>query len=472
MGAGFTQWLTLGNPTGSDCQATIQYFYTPDSGSSHTKQLTVSVPKYTRVTQSVNQDLGISSTGGGNSVSATVDVGSSCPGIVAERPIYNTTFGNPLGVNSGTDVIGATQTGTAFYFADVRTGPQNGGSVSSFLPILNPGTTTAHVTATYFVGGKQVGQQQTTAVPAGTRGTIYPGNAGLPAHVAAQVTSDQPVLIERPSYFTHVSEGNAGTVSGEADVVGVQQPSNDFLFAEGYTGGRFQEDLVLANFGTSAITGGTLVLEYTTGATYAFPVSIAALDQTTFDINQLTNNPTSNLGSCTSTATTCLTSQDVSIEVKAGAGFVAEREMFFHYSHTASYGRALSTQGVSDVIGQAGSASASAYSFAEGYANVGYDEWLTLQNPTNNAETISITLANARGTVYPFSVNVAAHSRYTVDIVATVLQHLYHSGDGYKGYEVSMAVQSSSGPFVAERPMYWNASGTQGGDDVIGYSGS
>jgi hypothetical protein len=56
--------------------------------------------------------------------------------------------------------------------------------------------------------------------------------------------------------------------------------------------------------------------------------------------------------------------------------------------------------------------------------------------------------------------------------VATVIQHLYHNGDGYPGYEVSLAVQSSSGPFVAERPMYWNASGTQGGDDVIGYIGN
>jgi hypothetical protein len=33
-----------------------------------------------------------------------------------------------------------------------------------------------------------------------------------------------------------------------------------------------------------------------------------------------------------------------------------------------------------------------------------------------------------------------------------------------------MADQSSNGPFVVERPMYWNASGTQGGDDVIGYN--
>src|SRR5262249_53003824 len=113
VGAGFTEWLTLGNPTSSDCQATVQYFSTPDRGSPQTKVLTVSVPKYTRVTQSVNQDLGISPTSGGTSVSATVDVGTSCPGIVAERPIYNTTFGNPLGVDGGTDVLGATHTGTS-----------------------------------------------------------------------------------------------------------------------------------------------------------------------------------------------------------------------------------------------------------------------------------------------------------------------------------------------------------------------
>jgi hypothetical protein len=58
-----------------------------------------------------------------------------------------------------------------------------------------------------------------------------------------------------------------------------------------------------------------------------------------------------------------------------------------------------------------------------------------------------------------------------VDMVAMVQQHVFHSGNGYPGYEISLAVQSSSGPFVVERPMYWNASGTQGGSDVIGYAG-
>src|SRR5205085_8083071 len=107
----------------------------------------------------------------------------------------------------------------------------------------------------------------------------------------------------------------------------------------------------------------------------------------------------------------------------------------------------------------------------EGFTDVGYDEWLTLQNPTSQSETIAVTLVNEVGTLYTFAVPLNAHSRSTVDLVGVVIQHLYHNGDGFKGYEVSMALQSSSGPFVAERPMYWNASNTTGGSDVIGYSG-
>jgi hypothetical protein len=68
---------------------------------------------------------------------------------------------------------------------------------------------------------------------------------------------------------------------------------------------------------------------------------------------------------------------------------------------------------------------------------------------------------------------VVAHSRFTVNITNMVAENLVNSGEGYQAYEVSMIVQSSSGAFVAERPMYWNTGmyGTQGGSDVIGYSG-
>ncbi|HEX9131524.1 MAG TPA: peptidase S53, partial [Ktedonobacteraceae bacterium] len=233
--------------------------------------------------------------------------------------------------------------------------------------------------------------------------------------------------------------------------------ANDWLFAEGYTGGRFQENFVLANLDparTSATV--TITLEYDNGTSHAFTVTVNALSQVIWNVN--TNG-------------TGATSQSVSAEItSSGANIVVQREMFFGYNH-AGDGRTTTATGGTDVLGQVGPASVSNYSFAEGYTNLGYDEWLTIQNPTANPETITATVANAVGTVYTFSVQVGAHSRYTVDMVATVIQHMFHPNDGYNGYEISLAVQSSSGPFVVERPMYWNASGTQGGSDVIGFSG-
>ena len=367
---------------------------------------------------------------------------------------------NALGTNSGSDVVGVTHTSTTFYFADMAVGKQAGsGSVSSFLPILNPGTSTATVTATYYAAGAQVGTQ-TLAVAGNSRGTIFPSQASpaLPARVSVVLTSSQPVVSERPTYFSGINGGNAGIVSGGADVIGVQQLANDWLFAEGYTGGHFQENFVLANLDPARTPATvTITLEYNGGSSKAFTVTVNPLSQVIWNVN--------------ANSTGAGTSQSVSAEITStGAQIAVEREMYFGYDHVGD-GRTTTATGGSDVLGQVGPAAKSDYSFAEGYTNLGYDEWLTIQNPTANTETVNVTVSNGVGTVYTFAEQVVAHSRSTVDMVAIVQQHVFHGGNGYPGYEISMAVQSSNGPFVVERPMYWNASGTQGGSDVIGYSG-
>src|SRR6266567_3980503 len=461
VGAGFNEFLSLENPTSTTCQVNIEYLYTPDRGSSQTKTIPVSVAANSRYTEGVDGDLGTNprSIGISDSAIVTVDNGvtPNCTGIVAERPMYF----NALGVNSGSDVLGVTKLGTSFYIADVAVGSQpGGGSYASFLPILNPpGGQSATVTATYYANGVRVGAQ-TAAVPAGTRGTIFPDNflPALPTHVSVVVTSTQPVDVERPTYFSNINGGNAGTVSGGADVIGVQTLSTDWLFAEGYTGGRFQENFVIANLDASANATAvvTIKLEFQGGGTSSFTINVPSLSETIWNVNTAAPNTT------------------VSAEITStGAKIVAEREMFFRYNHQAN-GRSLQVAGGTDALGQVGPATSSLYSFAEGYVNTGYDEWLTLQNPTASAETIWVTLYNALGHTYTFSLNVAAQSRATQDIAGIVLHSLYQNGDGYKGLEVSMTVQTTSvsgGPFVAERPMYWNASGTQGGTDIIGYTG-
>ncbi|GAC1565442.1 MAG: hypothetical protein NVS3B14_03140 [Ktedonobacteraceae bacterium] len=461
MGGGFTEYLSLDDPTANACQADITYLYTLDGGSPLTKTVVVDIAANQRFEEGVDGDLGTSPTGHGITDSAIVTVDSTatpaCAGIVAERPMYF----NALGTTSGSDVLGVTKLGSTFYFADVATGAQvGGGSSSSFLPILNPPGSTgpATVTATYYAGGVQVGTQS-TSVAVGTRGTIFPDSAlpALPAHVSAVVTSSLPVDVERPTYFSAINGGNAGIVSGGADVIGVQTLASDWLFAEGYTGGQFQENFVIANLDPSKASATvTIKLEFQGGGTNSFQVPVPGWSQVSWNV--FANAP----------------NQTVSAEITAsGAKVVVEREMFFRYNHTAN-GRSLSATGGTDVLGQVGPAAATLYSFAKGYTAPGFDEWLTLQNPTTSAETIWVTLINALGHTSTFSVSVPAQSRATEDIVGMVLRTLYHAGDGFKGYEVAMTVQTTSvngGPFVAERPMYWNTSGTQGGTDIIGYTG-
>jgi endoglucanase len=456
VGQGFTEYLTLENPDPvNDCMVTLQYLRA--GGSPVIKDVTV--PHAHRYTESVNADLNTVPTSSSSQTDSAIitTTNPSCKGVVAERPMYFTNFAN--NISSGSDVVGATQLGTSFYFADM---PMTTGYYS-FITILNPSSSnTAHITATYYANGAPAGTQ-TLPVPPGTRGTINPPRESQ--HMTALVTSDQPVVVERPTYFSNINAGNAGTTSGAASVVGAQHPNTDWLFAEGYTGPGFQENLVLANFNAGA-TSASVTLEYQNGHTQTLSIPIAGESQAIVNVNQYYTNPS---GTCDTHP--CSTSPNVSAEVTAPAGIVAEREMFFHYDHITQT-RSLSVVGGTDVTGEPGPAAATSFNFAEGYTNIGYDEWLTLQNPTSNPESISVQLVNGYGDQYTQTYPVAAHSRFTVDITGLVSQYVYHSGEDYLGYEVSMTVQSGSGPFVAERPMYWNVSGTQGGSDVIGYTGS
>ncbi len=457
---GFTQFLTIQNPDPNPthaCQVRLQYLL---SASTPTPKL-LTIPPNTRFTELVNADLNQPANAPayqGVSTIVSVTNPGSCRGVVAERPIYFTSF---KGVSSGTDVLGATHTGTDFYFADVSSLP----GYNSYLTILNPPSgLVASITVSYYRSGALLGTDTATVQP-GTRGTIIPHSYGQ--RVAAWVHASAPVVVERPTYFSTYAVGNAGTVSGAASVVGASAPSAAWRFAEGYIGGQFQENLVLANVGTSGAAG-TLVLEYDTGATLRVPVSVNAQDVNILDINSITNNRS---GVC---EPNCTLSQSVSAQITMTSGqIVAEREMFFHYSHfDRALNRTTIAMGGTDVTGQAGVATASAYSFAEGYTNVNYDEWLTVQNPTRSSETVWITLVNGKSQAYQFAIVVGMQSRYTVNINDVVVQHLVHPNDGVGDYEVSMTVQTSDGSvFVAERPMYWNDSASQGGSDVIGFIG-
>lgn len=469
VGKQFQEYLTLDNPDSTHaCATAIQYLYTFDNTSTlHNKTVNVTVSPASRLTESVNADLAIQpwQTPAAN-VSTIITVNNTttpaCTGVVAERPMYF----NYHSVVSGSDTLGATHLNTSFVFADVQTKAGSSSFINSYFTILNPPTgQNALVTATYYASGHNVGTQS-IQVPAGARRTLTPDTLNLPQHAIAVVSSTQPVVIERPSYFYGVNEGNAGTIYGATTVVGSQTTASDWLFAEGYTGGHFQEYLVLGNTGNSAANV-LIKLEYQGGHTQTLAATVAPLSQLIVNVNQLYTSPT---GTCDTSP--CRLTPEVSAEIRSNTPIVAQRELFFQYQHNN-----LATVGLTDVMGEIGPASFTAYSFAEGYSNTGYNEWLTLQNPTISSENITLKLMNGYGRTYTQTLSVPAQSRSTIDITALVLHYLVHNGDDHRGYEVSMSVSASTGSyFVAERPMYWNTSGssfpTHGGSDILGYVGN
>ncbi len=461
VGGGAAESLALSNPDPvNTCSVKIRYFYQLDGGTSITSTVTVSIPPVTRLTESVNTDLSIAITQTpAASVAAIVTVNPTptCNGIVAERPMQS----NHNNIKSGSDVMGATHLGTTFYFPDVP----NGGAFSSFFAVLNPPTgNAATVTVNYYANGALVGTQKKT-IASGTRGTIFPSNlTGLPQRVAAVVTSTQPILVERSDSFSVLNAGVAGAVSGAATVVGSQTTANDWLFDEGNTGGKFQEYLIIANVDLTHAANVTINLEYKDGTTHSFPVTVNAESQLIWDVNA------NGVGGTTSAVSAEITS--------TGANIIAEREIFFKYSHLVNNFK-VTASGGTEAIGQIGPAIATTYSFADGYTHNGYDEVLTLQNPTAATEVISVTLTDGYGRVYNTAFHVLAHARSTVDITAIVQLHMVQPGDDDRVYQVSMTVQTTvtGAVFLAERVTYWNSNligdpnPTQGATDVFGYTG-
>jgi Pro-kumamolisin, activation domain len=461
VGGSFTEYLTLLNPDPVNT-ATVDVTYLFQNQPAVIKQHQI-LPS-TRFTINVNSDLGISPTAGQQAISVIVQsigVGATpVVPIVAERPMYF----NYRGVKSGTDVLGATNaTAMTFYFAEGDNRQSGNAHYSTFITVLNPSSIQpATVVATFYTGacglaGQPACPTSTIIVQPLYRGTILP-----PVHqqFAVMVTSTIGVVVERPMYFTDNIPTAGGAISGSASAVGATtlgpNTGSDWLFAEGYTGPGFQEYLVLANF-TSANTQADVKLEYTNGTVQTVPVTVPALSQVYFNVNNAYLNPVAGCG--------CTPTTSVSAEVIASTpSIVAERLMYFHYGPQL-------LSGATDVVGQAGPASKANFAFAEGYTNTNFYEYLTLQNPSNSSNLVNITLF-ADNTIVQEQMELLPHSRTTVFINSLVapMAAAYPTSPVYLGYNVSMEIESIS-PIVAERPLYFNYSGDTGGTDVIGYTG-
>jgi hypothetical protein len=224
---GFNAYLTLQNPGASGASTTITY--NTDSGAAVNKTLTL--PAHSRTTLpifqgnltsssctvsgGVAQNCGVGPNIGGVSSKVVVTSG---PNIVVERPMY-TFFNFGTGVVAGAHVVvGANSLRSTFGFsASNTTAGEN-----DFLTLQNPGGTAASVNLTYYDNAQGFPVNEVVTVAANSRftvpvslpaydgGGIGPGFSGL----GIVVSSNQPILVEKPTY-----DSNAATY-GATDTLG------------------------------------------------------------------------------------------------------------------------------------------------------------------------------------------------------------------------------------------------------------
>ena len=196
-GAGFNEWLCLMNPGTSATTAHITYMFSDGT----TQKQDVEVGATTRTTVNVNSVVGPDK-------SVSVEITSDGL-IVAERPMYFNYNGVWTG---GHDVIGATAPQTKFYFAEGYTGA----GFDEWLCLMNPNSEPAAVEITLMFSDGSSRTLDGMSMDPTERDTVSVNRqTGPDKSVSVMITSDLPIVAERPMYFNY-----NGVWTGGHDVVG------------------------------------------------------------------------------------------------------------------------------------------------------------------------------------------------------------------------------------------------------------
>jgi plastocyanin len=316
----FSEYLTLQNANASAVPVSLNYF--TDSGLTPIKDLTLTANSRTTVevfrgdlTTNPNCVPASGSCGVGPGIGGvSVQVKSGSP-IIAERPFYVNSYNFGDGVISdGHDAFGATAAAPTWHFAEGTT--LNG--FKEYLTLQNQGTATATVNLNYFTdtgahpvktvtvnahsrvtvevfhGNATPNQNPCTASAAGANCGVGPDIGG----VSVQVTSNQPIVAERPMYM--VLNFGTGTVAGAHVVVGAAGLGTLFGFAAGSTLAGENDYLTIQNPGSS--TAQVTITYYTNTGALQKGFSVNANSRVTVEVFR--GSTTSNLtclpgaGSC------------------------------------------------------------------------------------------------------------------------------------------------------------------------------
>ena len=210
-GGEFDTWVLVGNP-GEEAARVRFHLYVPGGGGTTVE---AEVKPRSRYTLHVDEHL--------PDAEVAVRVESDAP-VVAERAMYFDYYGK----QGGSCALGAPESSSTWYLAEGYTG----GEFDTWVLVGNPGGEVARVRLTFLT---QAGfaKEAYFDLPPGSRFTLHEDDhlAVDEISVVVEEVEGRGVVVERAMYFDY-----RGRRGGHA-AMGVTEPSADWYFAEGYTGG-------------------------------------------------------------------------------------------------------------------------------------------------------------------------------------------------------------------------------------------
>jgi hypothetical protein len=310
---GFEEWLCIQNPLEEDLQVTVRYF-TPTV----VEQETYTVLAEHRYTIDVNHEVERLWPGAPyQDVSIHVEAEQ---GIIAERPMYFAYEGDWEG---GHAVVGETQPGMEWFLAEGCCE----WNFETWLCILNPNLETANVTINFRRSDGAPLTPYTKAVPGLSRYTLYVNDMVGKGEFSFHITSGQPIVVERPMYFTYKYIWDGGH-----DNMALDHAASEWYLSEGSTRHGIETYLCILN---------PLDVEQTVIVSYMMENSGSEVVDFTIPANsRYTRNVNDDVG----------LNHDVSFRVIAFKGpsmaekgeIVVERPMYFLYGGTLPGGSVAS----------------------------------------------------------------------------------------------------------------------------------
>jgi hypothetical protein len=293
------------------------------------------------------------------------------------------------------------------------------GGFETWVLVQNPGNEIATASLDFMTDKGEVAGPILKLAPM-SRQSIRVNDSVRAFSVSTEVTSDQPVVAERSTYFTPPGFDHRVVAHSH---IGITTPATTWYLAEGATAGGFQTWVLVQNPGDQVAN---VSLDYMTdrGEVAGPTIVLAAKSRQSVKVDDTVKT------------------MSVSTKVTSDRPVIVERSVYFRPPESDHWMCGTSSTGVNGP--------ATTWYMAEGSTAGGFETWVLVQNPGDEIATVKLTYMTDRGAVEGPTIQLAPKSRQTVSVDKTV-----HS------FNVSSMVTSDR-PVIAERAVYKR---TRGRDD-------